>query len=88
MWTWRETLKFQGQFNGDVLNKVLNNIWMDLKGGNGDREDLKLAHNRKIDKMSADFATELDGEEVDVDDVCAKGDCDLNTESKPKMIRM
>ncbi len=44
----------------DILNKVLDDMWVDLKRENDDIK-LKSSQKRKIDRMSSDVAAKLDG---------------------------
>lgn len=37
-----------------VLNNVLDDMWVDLKGDTDEGDNLKLLQKRNIDKMSAD----------------------------------
>lgn len=58
----------------DVLNRVLGDMWKDLKGRNGDGEDIKMEHKRKFCKMSADVSSIWVGR---------RRNCDSDKELKP-----
>ncbi len=48
----------------DVLNKVLDDMQADLKGGKDDVDSLKLPQIRMMYRMNSDVVAELDEDDV------------------------